>query len=824
MVQTSWERVGGYDRDVIYFWRRPREPRSNHDFMKIVQLLVLVRGWLMLQALMLAVGSHAASAEPDIAVAKTWWPDQRNVWTPIGWKDHYFRFNVVYNGTVLFQPCSDWTSRKHAPKWKAENFQLTFSLDPSGVPSPLPKETTPIWRLDGGHGLQGWRTNLDAPVLWTDFPLQEGFVIRQEVFAHVKGGGEVTTALEPIYAWVRLSVTHVDALRAPTNYPMAVRLSRVYYRHVSHYLNEDGVTVDADPARAAYDRNLRVETSGGRLSVLEPDGLIRLAVLPGVGSAVTFTNCDGGDYSLKLNLSAVVGATVDLLMPALPLRPDEINRELALGFEGALKESDAFWKQRPASVARFELPEDEINQAVRRNIQFAQVVAEKDYVNGDYAQLSGSWGYDQLWSTPTSMNNHMFLSLLGYHDLVAHYSELFRAHQGTVKPPGPSYEKHPGYFSTPSHLTSLDWLSDHGAILMQVSTAALLSGDSKFAQEWTEPVVKACEFIKDACAQTNYTGVKGLLPPAVATDDLIPMQAVWNMAWNYRGLVTAVRFLQSIHHPRAAEFADFAKTFKTTFDREYRELSKSSPKWTDAQGLQRLKPPTTLTQAPGHIFTDAFYLDTGPMVLVWGGLLDAGDELMRDSLEFFRNGPNQMLYGTRYNPLCRPILTHEISSCEPCYSWNVFHSWQLGDRQHFLEGLYSLLVGSLSQNTYISCEHRHGMQGNLFSTGTAFTLARLAMLDDQIKPGDLHLLRLVPSAWVSSEKETILENMPTEYGPITLRFKKSADGKALNLLFRGEWRHKPKKVVLHLPPQLGLETVRINGRPSVAQAEIEIGQ
>ncbi|MCK4966911.1 hypothetical protein KAS50_07760, partial [bacterium] len=38
-------------------------------------------------------------AEPDAELASLWWPPHRNVWTPIGWKDHLFRFNVFYNGT-----------------------------------------------------------------------------------------------------------------------------------------------------------------------------------------------------------------------------------------------------------------------------------------------------------------------------------------------------------------------------------------------------------------------------------------------------------------------------------------------------------------------------------------------------------------------------------------------------------------------------------------------------------------------------------------------------------------------------------------------------
>src|SRR6185437_11696914 len=54
-------------------------------------------------------------AEPDLELARLWWSDERNVWTAIGWKDHYFRFNVVYNGTVICEPCPHFAPmRPHA--------------------------------------------------------------------------------------------------------------------------------------------------------------------------------------------------------------------------------------------------------------------------------------------------------------------------------------------------------------------------------------------------------------------------------------------------------------------------------------------------------------------------------------------------------------------------------------------------------------------------------------------------------------------------------------------------------------------------------------
>ena len=72
--------------------------------------------------------------------------------------------------------------------------------------------------------------------------------------------------------------------------------------------------------------------------------------------------------------------------------------------------------------------------SLAQGIKLAQVIAEKDYINGDYTFLTGSWGYDNLWSTPTSMTSHMFLDPLGYNQCVEQHIELFRKHQGSVKP------------------------------------------------------------------------------------------------------------------------------------------------------------------------------------------------------------------------------------------------------------------------------------------------------------------------------------------------------------------------------------------------------
>jgi len=153
-----------------------------------------------------------------------------------------------------------------------------------------------------------------------------------------------------------------------------------------------------------------------------------------------------------------------------------------------------------------------------------------------------------------------------------------------------------------------------------------------------------------------------------------------------------------------------------------------------------------------------------------------------------------------------------MASSECCYSWNMPQAHQAGDRQRFLEGMYSLFTGALSRNTYISCETRGGITGNLFANPLAIYMARNAVIDDVVDPGSLHLLRLVPLAWVTSDCWSRFENMATEFGPVDLRFRLSPDKKTLEVQYDHRFRIYPKRVVLHVPPVDGLEAVEVNGK------------
>gem|GEM_PF-5185174 len=67
-----------------------------------------MRSCFLIAFLFLAIQSYSQTEKyvvaPNLKRPSLWWPDQKNVWTPTGWKDHVFRFNVIYKDAVLAMP------------------------------------------------------------------------------------------------------------------------------------------------------------------------------------------------------------------------------------------------------------------------------------------------------------------------------------------------------------------------------------------------------------------------------------------------------------------------------------------------------------------------------------------------------------------------------------------------------------------------------------------------------------------------------------------------------------------------------------------------
>ena len=748
-----------------------------------------------------------AAAEPDFRKACEWWADLPNVWTPVAWTDHLFRFNVLWNGTIFAQPHMNRRTESYAGRG------LQLGISPHYTPWHN-EWSSAFLRHDDGLVRQGWADD-DAPVLWTEWP-KDGMVLRSSVFAHIPGGGDVRRGDEPLFAWVRLSI-HDMCSALPLEDVYGFNLI-IQAPHISATMSmRDNIRFS--PENAKYPRALRTDRhSFSRregLRVLEGGAKVRLGVAPG-GDCRGAALHQPGDQQpwprVHVQLPARRGAYADVLVPMLPAARTVFDAELELGRDAALRETRRHWRRVVATRTRFEVPEPDVNDGIRQSVRFSAMLAERNPATGKYCKINGSWAYANLWTTPGAMDLAMMMDVLGYHRTVARYLEIFREEQGTVVPPGSGYTPHPGYLSTPALYKSIDWLSDNGAVLYTICTHALLSGDREFARRYADCIVKSCEWIRAMRAKRRHGGYEGVLPPAVATDAGTKIQAIWSIGWNYKGLMAAVRVLRQLGHPRAAEFAREAKSYRADFLVAFRDKCRKMATWRDARGRRRAFVPTSLAGEEKAESRHAFFLDTGALFLVFSELMDARDPLMRDIRDWFREGPQRAFYRRDSNCWQVPVLDHEMSSCEPCYSWNVFHSWQMGDRARFLEGMYSLFAGSMSRQTRISCETRGGITGTVFSAPLAIYMARLAVIDDRIREGELHLLRLMPLAWLKPGDVARFERVPTEYGPVSLVTRMSRDGRTLDVRYRAAFRAAPKRVLLHAPPSPGLRTVRVNGQ------------
>ena len=661
---------------------------------------------------------------------------------------------------------------------------------------------------------QGWNDD-EAPVLWSEWS-KHGWRIRSEVFAHIPGGGDVQTGNEPLFLWLRLSVLD------PGKAPAAEQGQDFDLILQSPHLSTDmamwnNVRFARDQAR--YPRALKpasgdLDPAKG-IRILEEDAKVRLAVAPGGDSAgVAFFAAENDQpwYRLRVKLPSRKGAHVDVLLPMLSTERPVFEAELAPGYEAALSETRRYWQKITACATRIEVPEADINDCIRQSVRFSNLLTEKNPATGKYCKVNGSWTYADLWTTPGSMDMVMLMDTLGHHQMVERYLNILLEEQGTVKPPGPAYELRPGYFSTPALYKSIDWLSDNGAVLYTLATHALLSRDQEFIARSTAGMIRSCEWIAESRRKKNHGGYEGVLPPAVATDNQRVIQGVWSIGWNYKGLCAAVRLLQQIKHPQAAEFAREAEGYKADFIKALQDKRSKAPVWRDNQGGSHALVPTTLAGGEEAETQHAFYLDTGPLFLVFAGLLEARDPMMQDTRAYFRAGPQHQAYRHDTNCWQLPVLEHEMSSCEPCYSWNVFHSWQLGDRERFLEGMYSLFAGAISRQTRISCETRGGITGNVFAAPLAIYMARLSVIDEQLTPGQLHLLRLMPLAWLVPGKAASFRQIPTEHGPVSLETRLASDGKTLEVTYKPALRSPLSKVWLHVPPVQGLKLVKVNGK------------
>lgn len=777
--------------------------------------------------------------------AASWWPDIRRQLTFLSWKDHFWKFTHLWNGGLIVSATDRILADREVVSRQRANFcQMAFGwsarseiapvfrgyapgVDPAcrgGIVASQPGQFQ--CPLDDGEIPQRlYRGYL--PLVETDHAVA-GAVVRQTSFAAMPAGMSVRSGLESLFALLHFEV--VEPKPGQTAY-LWVQVSPPH-----HAFSMQGGTMFRYPADR-FPRVMNFHPGKG----LADDGRIFLSTLPGEDAEATFLadvppEAPGWDSNRSLGYACNLlrfpvrldsGRGLTLLVPFGGCRSLRLLRPLLReGYAAAFDRVAAFWAKETSRGAQIVTPDPEINRFYRYNLALSAIQCEMRPELGSRIIETSVNHYEAYWATPGSFSFVEFAQRGLFQD-ASEWLEHFRRDQGRNTPPGERYPYAEGFLTSPAPYAPMPmrWITDHGAILWAACETYLLSRDRAFLRRWLPAIRKACQWI----AESRRFDSRGLLPPGRASDSHEHAYHPWTDGWNYRGLLAAIQLFEAAgHKAEAARWLKEARAWRSAFRAALAESIAAYPRWKTPQGdevpfvpfrLNRfgpLKPEEEAAASEDYKkqVEHGFYLDCGPLTAVEMGLLDPRDEAIDWAFRFYLEGPNQATYRDTGHPrMCfqPPVLRHEMSSCEPCYSWNVPARLFRDEIPEFLEGFYSILAGAQPRKTLGIQETRHGIHGLPCAGG--FLLILLRRMIAWERPGNvLRLLEAVPRRWLGPGQSLEVSGLPTHFGPLSLR----ARGEKGVLLIDLRLERRPSAGLvtlrLRLPGDAQPSSVRVNGR------------
>lgn len=207
------------------------------------------------------------------------------------------------------------------------------------------------------------------------------------------------------------------------------------------------------------------------------------------------------------------------------------------------------------------------------------------------------------------------------------------------------------------------------------------------------------------------------------------------------------------------------------------------------------------------------YLDAGPLFLEVAGLLSPLDETMTSALKWLTEGPNADTEFPDWSDFSQPsCLGSEMSSGEPCYSWNIRLRFLRNERLPFLKGFYSLAARPVSRKSLTGVETPGGIQDLPITIAVIDNhLRNMPVLENQTGR-ELDLLRNSPSKSLAPVKQIRARDSQTFFVPVSFHIRTVSD-KQTEAEIHPFQRSAVDWVRLHLHHPQGklLKRVTING-------------
>jgi hypothetical protein len=709
---------------------KPNGGRGNLDD-RIWDFVTAKEGW-PLEAR--AIEHIASMPEVDAQYFDDRFPDLKYSRFYLGWPDHDDKFTLWNNGKIGVSSASVGGDPEEFPDtpWqpRASGYSLQFGVGDA-----------PRFREYGDDAVRQHLMNgfdLIGVTEWSDADMK----VEQTNFAYPLEGEQVKTGIEPLLNWTRIQIKNVSPVALDT------------YLGIE-FTNED--FGGRQPLANFQDITWR---KGGFFLL----GTLLAVTDPALEFEETPTTGDHKRFRARIQLPAEGIQSYTFANFYRPISPARLADVQKLGYQTALERTKAFWTRLDNEGASITVPDPLLNNLYRTFLPRMTINSELD-LNGLSVMQTGPIIYNRIWHHSTCYGIADYLCPRGYFALAKRYLEPIFHWQGIPGPDSPAIKDWSGFFGAPREQCPLVWLMYQGMVQWASARYFQLSGDRPWLDEKLPALLKSMDWVKQTRSESkklNADGSKplnyGWFPPGRVTDGSHGT-SVFSDANIWRGMEYMAQVLETIHHPRAAEFRDEADDYRQCIQDGMRRAAAERP-------LVRLNDdswvpyfPAYLEKLPGQRESTLWYAAVvdGPWM---GGMLD--------TYVFPLGSPeNDWLvnyFEDSYSPM-NPSLPDE-----PQWATSAQYYLYHDQVKNFLYTLYSQSTVTMARQTLTTFEHHSWGKERVFELtpwaagywGRNFTDMLARAVGD-----DLWLMQATPRRWMKDGEKIEVKNLQTEFGPVS---------------------------------------------------------
>jgi hypothetical protein len=746
--------------------------------------------------------------------AKTFWIPSLDLYVSTG--DAPVSFSDSQRQLVQYAGMRILDQVQHAPEASYAAFNLRWTdMGSPGYAHPVQEgpghivclswdSTLPKFGIDRGAGVWSDYGNPDRFRFWFEFAnLAEGISPYWKSQTLQDGLPVITTVV------VRDNVRYeVEQFAYPLDGPPGQRqgdvnmvlLQRVRMTELSGQARVVPVTmVHERNSPSQDDPGITDEYVGGQLLIEEQAHRNALLAITLEGANVAWAGVQEEDkktkrvdVTLSVSLPAYGAREFLISLPSPTVAGDQRKALAGLGYADAKARTLAFWSSYLAQGARFDVPEQAVNDLFRANLWHALMLPRRHpddtidlpYSNFAYSQTGTPWPINQAVYV-----DYMLYGLRGYNQLAT--EELQAIYHNN--------QEFDGRVTGWAH-----WLTYSPGMLYAVAQDYLLSNDRESFEALLPETLKALDWsIAQIQSAASVPGpVRGLV--AGPLNDLTG-DGYWafNQAYLYAGVELMGQALERDGNPRAAECLHIAQQYRTAIEHGISLASVQSP-------LVQLRDHTWVPYVPSNALEPGrnyklWYpsdVDTGATHLLRLGVLPAQGELAASLLNDQED--NVFLHGWGL-------------ANEPVYNQQATVYLIRDDVKATINAFYSMMAGGFSHSVYEPVEHRWRW-GQYFgppsTDGAWFELYRNMLVreaDDQT----LFLAQSTPRAWLEDGKHIAVMDAPTWFGKISFEIRSSASTGSVEASLQLESRRPGTTILLRIRHPHGklMQHVTVNGRP-----------